>query len=75
MRRFSPTIQEQLHETPIQQKVQELWRDCKILARKISLGKNQYDIYEYYNLLRYNKIPNFIQWRNKNDNSSKKETH
>jgi hypothetical protein len=67
-RRFSPIIQKKLNTTMSQKRVQELWRDIKILERKLEIARQNKEeevseeIETHYNYLTNNAIPNFLSW-------------
>lgn len=62
-RRFRPIIQNKLFENDLHRRVQELWRSCKILQRKVNLAEEEDDEIRFmYAILKNQDFPNFMSW-------------
>lgn len=72
-RRYKKTFSLDEHETEKQRRLQEIYRDCKILLRKADIirkkSKNEdtphemiLEIEKDYRKLRFTTIPNFFSW-------------
>ncbi len=67
-KKFPMTISENLHDTDLQRRTQEIWRDCLVLLRKSNLAlktneDSDKEVLEgLYHTLKFKTIPDFVSW-------------